>query len=139
MPDDATATATAITTAATPSALNVPEETRAQFPDIIPLVEKSPSMTPEERQYWIDVLPIMTGEQIQNLRDILANEKKQIDEANQAYAKGVQKEKEKVAIDFNESAYKAKREAIKVAEKAHETEEVKSEDQLLQEIEKMTV
>ncbi len=35
-------------------------------------------MNLEERQYWINILPIMTPEQIKNLRDILTNEKEQL-------------------------------------------------------------
>ncbi len=135
MPDNFSATATATATTVTPSALNIPEEVRARFPELVPLVEKSPSMNNEERQYWVDVLPIMTEEQIQNLRDILGNEKRQIDEANQAYTKGVQKEKEKVATAFDESAYKAKKLALKEAEKIHEQQEQTEEANVLQEIE----
>ncbi|MFH0820636.1 MAG: hypothetical protein V1908_02570 [Candidatus Peregrinibacteria bacterium] len=129
MPDDSSATATAVA-----SKINVPTETREQFPDLIPLIVVSPSMNDEERQYWVDVLPIMTEDQVKNLRDILSNEKKQIDEANSTYAKGVQKEKEKVGVVFNEAAYKAKKQALKEAEKVQETEEAKSEDELLKEI-----
>ena len=81
------------TTAATAvkSGLNVPAETREQFTDLIPLIEKSPSMNPEEKQYWVDVLPIMTKDQVANLRDILGTEKKQITEANDAYKQGAEK------------------------------------------------
>ena len=68
-------------------------------------------MNDEERQYWIDVLPIMTEDQIANLNDILGNEKKQIADANKAYSTGVAKAEGKAKLDFDEAAYKAKKEA----------------------------
>ncbi len=134
MPDQ-TATATVTTTVPPQSKLNIPDETRAQFPELIAMVEKSPSMNDEERQYWVDVLPIMTEDQIGNLRDILGNEKHQIDTANQTYAKGVGEATTKVKIAFDEAAYKAKKDALKQAEKAHETEEKTEEEAALKEIE----
>ncbi|PIZ73514.1 hypothetical protein COY07_01865, partial [Candidatus Peregrinibacteria bacterium CG_4_10_14_0_2_um_filter_43_11] len=62
MPDqNQTASATGSSTAAQgtsggntgASTLNIPEEVRQKFPDLIPMIEKSPSMNPEERQYWV--------------------------------------------------------------------------------------
>ncbi|MFH1012339.1 MAG: hypothetical protein V1760_01185 [Candidatus Peregrinibacteria bacterium] len=125
------------TAQATPSKLNIPEETRKQFPDLAPLIEQSSSMNDEERQYWIDVLPIMTEDQLDNLRDILGTEKKQIAEADKTYAKGVQKEADKVKMAFDEGAYRAKKQARVQAEQQHEEDEKKHEDQLLKDIETM--
>ena len=120
-------------------ALTIPEEVRQKFPDLIPMIEKSPSMNPEERQYWVDVLPIMTEEQIGNLRSILDNEKKQVEGANQIYSKGVQTEKEKVKSQFDEQLYHAKREAREKTERQHEEKEKKDEAALLEEIQTLDV
>ncbi len=54
--------------------LNIPEEVQEQFPEIIGLIKESQSMNLEERQYWVDVLPIMTDDQIKNLRGSLEKE-----------------------------------------------------------------
>lgn len=72
MSDDTKTTGAAVQT----TDLNIPTEVQEKFPDIIELIQVSQSMNKEERQYWINVLLVMSEEQIQNLRDILENEKK---------------------------------------------------------------
>jgi len=47
-------------------------------------------MNDEERQYWVNILPIMTPEQVQNLKDILDNERKQLSAIDQKYAKEIE-------------------------------------------------
>ncbi len=71
-------------------ALTIPDEVRAQWPDLIELILKSESMNDEERQYWVNILPIMTPEQQQNLRDILVNERDQLAAIDAKYAKEIQ-------------------------------------------------
>jgi hypothetical protein len=64
---------------------SVPDDVKAQFPDLIDLITRSESMNNEERQYWVNILPIMTPEQVQNLRDILMNERSQLDAIDAKY------------------------------------------------------
>ena len=54
---------------------SVPQEVQEQFPDLVPQILASPSMDDEERKYWFSVLPIMTEDQIKELRDILKQSK----------------------------------------------------------------
>jgi len=117
--------------------LVVPDEVTKQFPDLVELIKASRSMDEKERQYWVDVLPIMSEDQIKNLRDILDNEKKQTEEANKSYAQGMKEATKKVVVTFDEAAYKEKKRMRIEAEKVTETEETKSEEQLLQELTKM--
>jgi hypothetical protein len=117
--------------------LVVPDEVTKQFPDLVELIKASRSMDEKERQYWVDVLPIMSEDQIKNLRDILDNEKKQTEEANKSYTQGMKEATKKVVVTFDEAAYKEKKRMRLDAEKAAETEETKSEEQLLQELTKM--
>jgi Icc-related predicted phosphoesterase len=56
----------------------VPVELRAKYPELIELILRSESMNDEERQYWINILPVMTQDQIANLRKILENERDQL-------------------------------------------------------------
>ena len=56
----------------------IPESVKTQHPDIITLIIATESMNDDERQYWFQIIPIMTDEQINKLRDILINEKKQL-------------------------------------------------------------
>jgi len=58
--------------------LVVPADTELRFGPILALIRGSESMNNEERQYWINILPIMTQEQIKNLEEILTSEKKQL-------------------------------------------------------------
>ena len=75
--------------AGSPSSLVIPDELKAQHPDLIELIIHSESMNTEERQYWINILPIMTPEQLQNLQDILTNERSQLAAIDAKYAKDV--------------------------------------------------
>ena len=69
--------------------LVIPPGIQQQFGDIIELVTHSESMNDEERQYWINILPIMTPEQLQNLRDILSSERQQLAAIDAQYSKAV--------------------------------------------------
>ena len=118
-----------------PEELSIPEEVQKKFPKLIELIKGSQSMDHEERQYWIDVLPIMTEDQISNLRGILENEKKQIEEANQEYEEGMEEETAKVKLHFDEIKYKEKKRMRLEAEKLSELEEREREKALLKELE----
>lgn len=67
--------------------LVVPEETQKQFPDLVELITHSESMNNSERNYWLQVLPVMTEPQVAELRDILETEKKKLSEIDKKYAK----------------------------------------------------
>jgi hypothetical protein len=54
----------------------IPEEVKEKYPELIPQIMASESMDDEERNYWFSVLPIMTDEQVAELRDILESERK---------------------------------------------------------------
>ena len=115
--------------------LSIPEEVKKKFPELIELIIGSQSMNHEERQYWIDVLPIMTKDQIGNLRGILDNEKKQIEEANKEYEEGMGEEATKIKLHFDEIKYKEKKRMRLEAEKLSELEEKEREEALLKELE----
>ncbi|PIR49180.1 hypothetical protein COU80_00320 [Candidatus Peregrinibacteria bacterium CG10_big_fil_rev_8_21_14_0_10_55_24] len=79
------------TPAAQARGLVIPKETRAQFSELIELILKSESMNDEERQYWINILPVMTQEQRTSLTDILVTEKKQLKAIDEKYAKEIER------------------------------------------------
>lgn len=66
--------------------LVVPAETERRFGPIIALIRGSESMNMEERQYWINILPAMTPEQVQNLEQILNTEREQLAAIDAKYA-----------------------------------------------------
>jgi hypothetical protein len=117
--------------------LNIPDEVQKKFPELIGLIKKSQSMNDEERQYWIDVLPIMTDDQIDNLRSILDNEKKQLEEADKQYEDGMQTETKHFHLEFNEIKYKEEKRIREQAEKVEEAEEAKKEQDVLAELAKL--
>lgn len=115
----------------TDTALNIPEDTKTQFPELVKMTEASSSMDDKEKQYWIDVLPIMTDDQIDNLREILNNEKKQINEVNSKYNKEVEGATKKAVNQFNSEEYKEKKRIRAEAERLEEEGESSVEEDLL--------
>lgn len=119
------------------STLVVPADIQEKFGELINLIKESRSMDDGERQYWVDVLPIMSDDQIQNLRDILDNEKKQLAEAASAYSDGMEQNVKNVAVAFDEETFREKKQARLEAEKLHEEEERAKEAAILSEIENL--
>ncbi len=115
--------------------LNIPADVAENFAELVALIKASRSMDNSERQYWVDVLPIMSEDQILNLRGILDNEKKQLAEAASAYSEGMEENVKNVGNEFDEAAFKEKKRARKEAEKLHEQEELEHEANILKELE----
>jgi hypothetical protein len=90
MADDLTSSA-AGTQQGDSSAVIIPADVQTSFPDILEMIMKSESMNNGERQYWIDILPVMTTEQVQQLREILTNERDQLAAIDAKYATEIQK------------------------------------------------
>ncbi|MBI5414685.1 hypothetical protein HZA38_04185 [Candidatus Peregrinibacteria bacterium] len=111
----------------------VPEETKKKFPDLVELILGSESMNTEERNYWLQVLPVMNPDQVKELRDILETEKKKLAAIDAKYAAKPQAEK-KVDIEEVERKKKEEREKRKQAEITHRREEEKKAEGLLSEL-----
>lgn len=115
------------------TALVIPAETQAKFPEILALIQGSESMNDEERQYWINILPIMTPEQIANLKQILDNEKSQLAAIDQKYSREISALGQEDLIRRADEQRRTRREELRNAErKDEETEDVKAEDLLKQ-------
>lgn len=114
--------------------LTVPADIAARFGPLVELIKQSRSMDQSERQYWIDVLPIMSEDQIQNLQNILDNEKKQLAQAQAAYSEGMQTAVKNVAVEFDEKAYKEKKRVRIEAELKQEEKELEEEAAVLQQL-----
>jgi hypothetical protein len=117
--------------------LVVSDEVQKKFPELVELIKGSRSMGEEERQYWVDVLLIMTEDQIQNLKNILENERKQIAEAEKKFKTGLGEDEHQVKITFDEIKYREKKRLLAEAEKKAETEETANEADLLKQIQNM--
>jgi len=123
------------TTPAAGSPLNIPADIAAKFPELLDLIKGSESMNDEERQYWINILPIMTPDQVQNLHEILDNERKQLKAIDEKYAQQMNALGSEKSIKESETERREKREARTKAEQSHKTEEEKAADDLLRSIE----
>jgi len=126
MADDATQQTTSGGT------LRIPPELTQKFPDVIELIQKSESMNDEERQYWIDIMPIMTPEQLQQLRGILQNERDQLAAIDAKYATEIAKigEQQKPIEQMGEAMKQKKQERSTQEQAARSQEEQAAEDLL---------
>lgn len=118
------------------STLAVPEELRKKYGSLIDLIVSSESMNDEERQYWINILPVMTEAQIGNLQQILQNERDQLAAIDAKYAVGdTKKQSSSVSLTETEQKIRKRTAARKGSEDASEEEEKKKEEELLRRIE----
>jgi len=115
--------------------LQVPPDVAAKFGGLIALIKGSESMNDEERQYWINILPIMTGEQVKNLQDILENEKKQLSAIDQKYSQEMQKIEQEEFLRKAEEERLKKRQSRSATESSAKKSEEADAESLLKKIE----
>ena len=116
------------------STVTVPDELKAQFPEVIELILGSESMNNEERQYWINILPVMTPEQRENLQQILQNEKNQLKAIDAKYSKEMEKLGKGRSIEEMAKMRREKRASRKSSEIEAEEEETQKESEILRAI-----
>jgi len=69
--------------------LKISDEMALKYPDLIRLILGSESVDDAEKQKWIDLLPSMTDEEKERLKNIFLTERRQLDELNENYAKEI--------------------------------------------------
>ncbi len=112
----------------------VSDDAQQKHPELIEMIMKTESMNDEERQYWVDLLPIMTPEQVQNLYDILDNERKKLAEIDSYYSQKVEDIEKAEEAERIEKARKEKMEQLENAEEANEAQEKELESKLMAEL-----
>lgn len=110
---------------------SVPDMVKEKFPDLMELIKTTESMNDEERDYWFQILPIMTEDQIARFREILLNEKQQLATLDKEYEQQITQLNEKHMLEWKEFETKEKRKAIEKAEAENEQAEAKKEQELL--------
>ena len=136
MSDDSTFTDDATTggqQTGTQTTVIIAPDLEERFPDLIDLIMKSESMNNGERQYWIDILPVMSTEQITQLREILQNERDQLAAIDAKYAKEIQAVGT-ASIEETEENRQRKRQDLSMKETALRTEEEKEAEDILQQV-----
>jgi len=105
------------------------------MPDVIVLVLNSKSLdTQQEKQSWFDLLPLMTQEQVDKLRDILVREKQKLEEIEKKYEEKKWAVINKFVEKFDENNYQNKILQLQQEEAVHEEKEDKEAEALLNNI-----
>lgn len=123
--------ATTNQTAQTQGDYTIPQVVLDKYPDLVELIKKTESMTVEERNYWFQILPIMTVEQVERLKKILLDEASQLAKLDDQYQAELSKLNEKHLEEWNLMEKNKQKEEIKAKEKAEEAGETKAQEDLL--------
>jgi len=115
----------------------IPALVREKFPDLVKLIYETESMNDEEREYWMQIMPIMTEEQILKFRDILVNERDQLAKLDNEYEQEMGRIQARKVPEIDEAKLKEKMAEIKKKEKVKEEEEKAKEAALLKQLEGM--
>ncbi len=95
---------------------NVSDETLAQYNELVELILSTESMDDDERQYWFDILPSMTNEQVDRLFNILDTERKKLEKLEEKYQNEIKNLNEKHLIEWQEFQLKDSKSKIKAQE-----------------------
>lgn len=125
---------TATKTQNTASKFHIPQAVKDDYPELIPLILNTESMDDEEREYWFQILPIMTADQVEKFKDILVTEKQQLEKLDQEYEAELSKINEKHLQEWQEFESKQEREERAKMEQAAEQEEATAEEDLLKKL-----
>lgn len=115
--------------------LIIPDDIKGKHPTLIPLIVRSESMNDEEKQYWINILPVMTPDQIEKLTKILQDERTQLDAIDAKYAQKIEVIGQKEFIKRVDEERRERRSKRTQEERATEGGESKSEADILLDIE----
>lgn len=111
----------------------IPKLVREAFPDLVKLIFETESMDEDEREYWLQIMPIMTEDQIKKFRDILVNEKEQLAKLDKDYQQDVSQMNKKYNA-FNEEDITKRRNELHSSEAAAEKVEENEEAALLNQL-----
>jgi len=98
------------------------DDIELQYPELIKLILNTESMDDEERQYWFDIMPSMSDEQIDRLFNILETERKKLEELEIKYQEEIKTLNDKHLIEWQEFQMKDSKNKIRQQE-ANDTED----------------
>ena len=111
----------------------IPPMLAARYPDVIQMLLVTPSLTFQEKQYWVKLLPLMSLDQVAKLREILMTERKKFFEIQQKYATPGPATVGQIQRKRIEDT-QIKKQMIKKQELVDEQQEKLNEDALLKEL-----
>lgn len=94
------------------------DEIQVQYTQLVELILWSESIDNNEKQYWFDILPSMTNEQIDRLFNILMTERHQLEELNIKYQEEIKTLNEKHLIEWQSLQSQKAKEQVKKAEQS---------------------
>jgi hypothetical protein len=116
---------------AKPEKFTIPKQIKEQYADLVELIKVTESMDDQERQYWFQIMPIMSTEQIEKFRTILLTEKQQLADLDKEYEDELNRLNEKHLLEWKEFEAKEKSRVIKEAEAKSDDQEKQEEAALL--------
>lgn len=90
------------------------DEINIKYTELVKLILETESMENDEKQYWFDIMPSMTDDQIDRLFNILDTERKKLDALEEKYKTEIKELNEKHLIEWQE--FQLKDSKKKVAE-----------------------
>lgn len=117
---------------------NIPAVVLEKYGDLVELIKKTESMSDEEREYWFQILPIMTADQVTRLKTILQEESTQLSKLDTQYQDELTKLNKKHLEEWNVFQKKQEREALQAEEASHEAAEAKAEEDVLKKLDEPT-
>ncbi len=105
------------------------DEVQAQYNELIQLILETESMDDDEKQYWFDIMPSMTDDQVDRLFNILETEKKKLDALEDKYQNEIKELNEKHLIEWQEFQLKDSKKKIK-SQESRDTSDEEAEDVL---------
>ncbi len=133
----ATTTSSAKKPVATESKFHIPQFVKAEHPDLIPLILSTESMDDDEREYWFQILPIMTADQIDKFKNILVTEKQQLAKLDEEYEAELAKINQKHLQEWKEFESKQEKAERQKQEESQEEEESQTEEELLKKLQNL--
>ena len=94
----------------------ISDDTLVQYKELVDLILATESMDDDERQYWFDIMPSMTDEQVDRLYNILDTEKKKLETLEAKYQDEIKNLNEKHLIEWQEFQMKDSSKKIKEEE-----------------------
>lgn len=114
------------------SEFSIPETFLASETGLIQLILESKSLSEHgEKQNWFNLLPIMSNEQMEKLKDILTREKQKLEEINQKYAKKQAEINQRYQQSFNPETYYQVQAKIQAEENKTREQDLVEADNLL--------
>lgn len=92
------------------------DEIQVKYPELVELILGSESIDNNEKQYWFDILPSMTDEQVDRLFNILMTERRQLEELNMKYQEEIKTLNEKHLIEWQALQSQKARDKVKKEE-----------------------